>query len=107
MYGVTVPGTEGRAGMAALVVGPQFDPTVLRRELGERLPEYARPVFLRIVPTLEVTGTFKLRKQELSEQGYDPARTRDPLYFHAARDERYQPLDAPLYQRILRGESQF
>ncbi len=103
VYGVTVPGTEGRAGMAALVVGPKFELTVLRRELVEKLPEYARPVFLRIVPALDVTGTFKLRKQELSEQGYDPGRTDDPLYFHAARRERYEPLDAPLHQRIVQG----
>ena len=103
VYGVTVPGTEGRAGMAALVVGPEFDLTALRRELGEKLPEYARPVFLRIVPTLEVTGTFKLRKQELAAQGYDPERTGDPLYFHAARGERYEALDAPLHRRITQG----
>jgi fatty-acyl-CoA synthase len=103
VYGVTVPGTEGRAGMAALVVGPQFDLAVLRRELSERLPEYARPVFLRIVPTLEVTGTFKLRKQDLAAQGYDPERTADPLYFHAARRQRYEALDAPLYRQITQG----
>ncbi|HEX5461283.1 MAG TPA: long-chain-acyl-CoA synthetase [Steroidobacteraceae bacterium] len=103
VYGVTVPGTEGRAGMAALVVGPEFDLAVLRRELDAKLPEYARPVFLRIVPTLEVTGTFKLRKQELAAQGYDPERTGDPLYFHAARRERYEALDAPLHRRITQG----
>ncbi|HEX5206442.1 MAG TPA: long-chain-acyl-CoA synthetase [Steroidobacteraceae bacterium] len=103
VYGVAVPGTEGRAGMAALVVGPEFELTAFRRELAGKLPDYARPVFLRIVSTLEVTGTFKLRKQELAEQGYDPARTDDPIYFDAAKEGRYERLDPPLHRRIIGG----
>ncbi|HEY2036426.1 MAG TPA: long-chain-acyl-CoA synthetase [Steroidobacteraceae bacterium] len=101
VYGVAVPATEGRAGMAALVTDPQFDLGVFRREVAAKLPEYARPVFLRIVPTLEITGTFKLRKQELAQEGYDPTRTADPLYF--ARRELYERLDEPLHQRIVQG----
>jgi fatty-acyl-CoA synthase len=103
VYGVTVPGTDGRAGMAALAVGPEFDPDALRRELTGKLPDYARPVFLRIVPTLEITGTFKLRKQDLAEQGYDPGRTDDPLYFDVAGEARYTRIDPPLHQRIVQG----
>jgi fatty-acyl-CoA synthase len=103
VYGVSVPGTEGRAGMAALVIGPEFDLTVFRQELAGKLPEYARPLFLRLVPTLEVTGTFKLRKQELAEQGYDPGRTGDPLYFDAVREKGYVRLDAALHNRIVQG----
>jgi fatty-acyl-CoA synthase len=103
VYGVTVPGTEGRAGMAAVVAGPEFELAAFRREVAEKLPAYARPVFLRLVPTLEVTGTFKLRKQELAAQGYDPARTEDPLYFDAAGPGRYERLDALLHQRITQG----
>jgi fatty-acyl-CoA synthase len=103
VYGVSVPRTEGRAGMAALVVGPEFDLTVFRREVAEGLPEYARPLFLRIVPTLEVTGTFKLRKQDLADQGYDPGGIRDPLYFDRAREGRYERLDALLHRRITQG----
>ena len=103
VYGVAVPGTEGRAGMAALVVGPEFDPAALAAELAGKLPDYARPVFLRLVPTLEVTGTFKLRKQELAEQGYDPGRTDDPLYFYAPRTGGYERLDGGLHGRIAQG----
>ena len=103
VYGVTVPGTEGRAGMAAVVVGPGFDLTVFHRELAGKLPEYARPLFLRLVPTLEVTGTFKLRKQELAEQGYDPRRTGDRLYLDLGRKGYYERLDASLHDRITRG----
>ena len=103
VYGVSVPGTEGRAGMAALVTGPQFDLTAFRREVAEKRPDYARPVFLRIVPTLDVTGTFKLRKQDLAAQGFDPARTGDPLYWDSHGERRYERLDLPLHQRILEG----
>ena len=103
VYGVPVPGTEGRAGMAALVVGPEFELAGFRHELAGKLPDYARPVFLRIVSALEVTGTFKLRKQELAEQGYDPARTGDPIYFEAASKDRYERLDPVLHQRIIAG----
>jgi fatty-acyl-CoA synthase len=103
VYGVAVPGTEGRAGMAALVVGPQFDLMAFRRELSDSLPDYARPVFLRLVGALDVTGTFKLRKQELAAQGFDPSRTDDPLYFYSPLSARYESLGTQRHQRIVQG----
>ena len=83
VYGVAVPGHDGRAGMAALVVDnvAEFDLDGLRALLAERLPAYARPLFLRFRPQLEVTGTFKPRKIELVAEGFDPARVGDPVYF--------------------------
>ena len=83
VYGVAVPGHDGRAGMAALVVDDvaAFDLAGLRALLVERLPAYARPVFLRFRPELDVTGTFKPRKVELVAQGFDPARGGDPIFF--------------------------
>ncbi|MGH8326483.1 MAG: long-chain-acyl-CoA synthetase, partial [Steroidobacteraceae bacterium] len=66
--------------------------------------DYARPLFLRLIPTLEVTGTFKPRKQELAEQGYDPGRTDDPLYFDSAGKGSYERLDASLHDRIAHGQ---
>ena len=72
VYGVAVPRADGRAGMAALVVNADFRLEQLRAALATQLPAYARPVFLRILPALELTGTFKLRKQQLAEEGYDP-----------------------------------
>jgi fatty-acyl-CoA synthase len=102
VYGVAVPGTEGRAGMAAVVVAPQFDLAALRRHL-ETLPAYARPLFLRIVPSIELTGTFRLKKNELALQGYDPARVSDALYFDDRVLETYVKVDAALYERIRAG----
>ena len=99
-----MPGTEGRAGMAAVVAAPKFDLGELRRALLARLPEYARPLFLRIVSALELTGTFKLRKQELALEGYDPARIRDQLYMDDAARGDYVPLDAELHARLKAGK---
>ncbi len=103
VYGVGVPGTEGRAGMAALVVEPPFDLRALRAELARTLPEYARPLFLRLVPQLTLTGTFKLSKQQLLAEGYDPAGVSDPLYFDDRAGGAYTPLDASLHQRLQGG----
>jgi fatty-acyl-CoA synthase len=103
VYGVAVPGTEGRAGMAAMVVGPEFHLEAFRRELARKLPDYARPLFLRLVPALDVTGTFKLKKQALAGQAFDPGRVDDPLYFDRTASGRYIPVDAQLHGRILQG----
>jgi fatty-acyl-CoA synthase len=80
VYGVAIPNTDGRAGMAALVVNQDFDLRVFRRTLVNSLPGYARPVFVRLLKALQITGTFKLRKQELLTEGYDPSLVRDPLF---------------------------
>jgi len=104
VYGVAVPGADGRAGMAALVVEPGFDLSALRRALTQRLPGYARPVFLRIVPAIELTGTFKLRKQELALEGYDRERVADALYVDDAARGEYVRLDEPLYQQLRSGQ---
>jgi fatty-acyl-CoA synthase len=103
VYGLCVPGADGRAGTAALLVSPDFDLGVFRAELAARLPAYARPVFIRILSSLEATGTFKPRKQALVQAGFDPSRIADPLYFDDARSQRYVVLDSRLYAAILDG----
>ena len=104
VYGVNVPGADGRAGMAALVVVDGFDLDAFRRALVARLPDYARPVLVRIVPAIELTGTFKLRKQDLVAQGYDPAKVRDALYVDDAARAAYVPFDAALYRSLQAGQ---
>jgi fatty-acyl-CoA synthase len=103
VYGVSIPGTEGRAGMAAIVADPEFRLAELRVHVARHLPDYARPLLVRIVPALELTGTFKLRKQELVEQGYDPGAVADEIYFDDKPSQAYVRLDAPLYERIRSG----
>jgi fatty-acyl-CoA synthase len=103
VYGVTVPGADGRAGTAALIVGAEFDLAAFRAEVARRLPVYARPVFLRLLQAIESTGTFKPRKQDLAQSGFDPARIADPLYFDDPRTQAYVPLDAALFAAISAG----
>jgi fatty-acyl-CoA synthase len=103
VYGVAVPGTEGRAGMAAIVCAGALDLAALRRHLAKRLPAYARPLFLRVCPQPEVTGTFKYAKTDLVRQGFNPGQCVDPLYFNHPELRAYAALDAPLYDSILAG----
>lgn len=104
VYGVAVPGADGRAGMAAIVVGAGFDLAVLRRHLTTALPEYARPVFLRVRPALDITETFKQKKQHLVGEGFDPALTSDPIYFNDRISGGFMPVDVAVHRRILTGE---
>jgi len=104
VYGVAVPGADGRAGMATLVTERDFDLTAFRAHLMSRLPRYARPVFLRLRNEMEVTGTFKYTKTDLARQGYDPSATSDVLYFNHPESQAFVRLDAALYGRIQAGE---
>jgi fatty-acyl-CoA synthase len=84
VYGVAVEGQEGRAGMASLVVGEGFDLKAFTDAVDAALPTYARPLFLRLQPEIETTGTFKYRKMDLVEEGFDPAMTKVPTYFRSS-----------------------
>lgn len=72
VYGVAVPGTDGKAGMGAIVLKPGQELPGKRaaHELREALPGYALPLFLREVESLEHTSTFKSRKVELRNAGF-------------------------------------
>src|SRR5437016_6657560 len=103
VYGVDVPGYDGRAGMAALVVGIGFDTMALVAGLENRLPLYARPMFVRLMPEIGITGTFKHRKIDLVEQGFNPSHIADPLFVFDTQTRRYEPLDAARYADIVAG----
>lgn len=100
VYGVVVAGNEGRAGMAALTVGPAFDLATFRSHAGARLADYARPVFLRLMHAIPVTGTFKPAAAMLATEGYDPDTVADPLYIDDRTQAAYVPLDRGLHARI-------
>jgi fatty-acyl-CoA synthase len=105
VYGVEIPGNDGRAGMAALVVDAGFDLAALHRHLAASLPTYARPVFVRIRAELDTTGTFKHRKDELAREGYDPGATDDAIYFSDPQRQTYMPMDRELFQRVQAGSA--
>jgi fatty-acyl-CoA synthase len=104
VYGVTVTGRDGRAGMAAVVVDGDLDLAALRAYLKSHLPDYAQPLFLRIKSEIEVTGTFKQKKVDLVRQGFDPGGTRDPIYFNDPDARAFVRLDQDMYERIQAGE---
>lgn len=104
VYGVQVPKTDGRAGMAAIVTKDGLDLDALYRHLEHALPFYARPVFLRRKHETETTGTFKYRKVDLVKDGFDPSSTSDPLYVLDAEARTYRPIDAATFEAIRDGE---
>ena len=105
VYGVTVPGAEGRAGMAALVAAPGFDPATLAGKIGGHLAPFARPVFVRLRPEMEITGTFKLKKVDLVKDGFDPGRIDDPLYWYNHASGRYEALSHAVFADIVAGRA--
>ncbi|XP_043275860.1 long-chain fatty acid transport protein 4-like [Venturia canescens] len=105
VYGVQVPGMEGRAGMAA-IVDPEclLDFKALAEGLDRALPSYARPIFLRIVKELEMTSTFKLKKINLQKEGFDPNKIQDKVYFRSGSKE-YVEVTPELYEEIISGSA--
>jgi fatty-acyl-CoA synthase len=102
-YGVSIPGTDGRAGMSAIVVNEGFDIDTLPAHLSQRLPAYACPVFIRISHELDATETFKQKKGDLAREGFDPASISDPLFMLEPASNAYVPLDAARHARVVDG----
>jgi fatty-acyl-CoA synthase len=100
VYGVSVKGYDGKAGMIAVVADGKLDMAGLRAHVAKSLPEYARPIFIRLKRELEVTGTFKQRKIDLVKEGFDPSAIKDELYFNDLMQGAYVPLDKALYEKI-------
>jgi fatty-acyl-CoA synthase len=104
VYGVAIPGCEGRAGMATLAADRGLDLAALRAHLVNCLPGYAQPVFLRIRDELDVTTTFKHVKQTLVREAYDPTLVTDRLYFNDRDRQAFVPLERSLFTRIQNGD---
>jgi fatty-acyl-CoA synthase len=104
VYGVAVPKTDGRAGMAALVVSEDFDLAEFRDAVHARLPSYAIPVFLRLLSSIEATGTFKPKKQQLMQDGFDPNSVQDSLYVDVNNEGVYKCITGEIFLRLTSGE---
>jgi len=101
IYGVQVPGHEGRAGMAAVLMqaGQDFDPEAFYALTEQSLPRYAAPVFVRVSAAADLTSTFKLRKVDLQRQGYCPQACQDPLFIRDEQARSYLPYSPQVLQR--------
>jgi len=110
IYGVEVPKADGRAGMAALILAEGVSELNLKsfsEHVNRELPGYARPVFLRIQPEMDTTGTFKMVKGDLRKQGYDPDQVEDALYVMKPGASVYEPLGADFAAKIKAGDAGF
>jgi len=108
VYGVQVGSHEGRCGMASVVAGESWSTDAGLKEIyaatDENLPSYARPLFLRVQQQLEITATFKQKKNELVQDGFDPSVVNDPLFFRSTSAGKFVPVTPELFARLQTGE---
>jgi fatty-acyl-CoA synthase len=102
VYGVRVAALDGRAGMASLVTGDGFSIAGLAAQVDAAMPAYQRPLFVRLQPEIEITGTFKYRKMDLVEQGFDPGEINQPLFFKDP-EKGYVKLTKAVFDKIMAG----
>lgn len=112
VYGVEIPGTDGRAGMAAVVLreGLTVDSLSLEnisQHIADNLPGYARPIFLRLLQDLPTTTTHKLQKNELRDQAFHLDKVSDQLFVMRPGDSVYSKLDSDFYDQIMRRDVAF
>ncbi len=113
VYGVEIPNTNGRAGMASLTpheghAEAELDIAGLFAHIKRELPAYAIPVFLRLRQAMETTGTFKYQKNNLKKEGFDPAQVGgESLYVMLPGGNGYEPLTAEIYANIQAGKYRF
>lgn len=100
VVGVKVPGDDGRAGLATLVVDTGFDVASVE-SLATRLPRSALPRFIGVRTELPRTASLKLQRRALASAGFDPAACPGPLWL--LDNGRYRPLDAAAHRDILSG----
>ncbi|KDQ86778.1 hypothetical protein L798_06497 [Zootermopsis nevadensis] len=101
---IEVPHVEGRAGMAAIVdTDNTLNLATFVKGVQENLPSYARPLFIRVLSQLQMTGTFKLKKLDLQVEGFNPHQIKDKLFFLSGGQ--YVPLTGKLYEDIMNGRT--
>jgi len=102
VYGVKIPGCEGRAGMVAFSLENRehFNWDEFSAYVENNLPKYARPIFVRIIEEMDTTGTFKLKKNDLREQAFDITSITDTVYCLKPNSNTYQPLDNDWLEQI-------
>ena len=115
VYGVSLPRHDGRAGCAAVTLNGDDaggasaqEPSLellegLARHVVERLPKYARPLFVRVVVEMGKTGTNKQQKHVLRAQGVDPGNlgTGEMLYW--LHDGAYRPFGRRQWEELQGG----
>ena len=106
VYGIAIPNTEGKAGMAAIKLNQslKFEIDDFSRFVVDVLPGYSIPMFIRIRDDLETTGPYKIKKVDLRKEAYNVNIIQDPLNFWDSSRKKYVPFTNSLYQDIMDGK---
>lgn len=114
VFGVTVPGHEGRAGCAAIDVKSShgLDYSDLLRHSQKELPNYAVPVFLRIVKSSSHMHNNKQNKVGLRREGVDPdkigteekAGVEDTFLWWKTGTSEYVPFERKDWEKLVKRE---
>ena len=109
VYGITMPGSDGKAGMAAIIRDDKITPDITRlaQHLKASLPKYAVPIFVRFVPDFEWTATHKIKKTNLKNEGYDLSQVKGEIYILLPGSEEYEKLNDDIYRNIIAGKYKF
>jgi len=100
VYGVKVPNTDGRAGMILIVPQQSFNLHEFYNHMTKELPNYAVPYFVRLSEEVIITSTFKHKKSTLAEEGFDPSKTSDPLFFRDDGKKQFIPIDNTFFKEF-------
>ena len=104
VYGVVIPGQEdGRACMAALCFTPDtFAWQDFIEFVEKELPVFSRPIFLRQRQCMERTGTFKQQKTKLRQEGMNPEKVADCMWYFDSKQRTYCRLTNDSYPQVLK-----
>lgn len=109
VYGVEVPGKDGRACMVSITVtslDKKPDPNTFATYCRANLPPYSVPLFVRfLAEEINLTGTFKHQKVDYRNQGCDPAKITDECWWFNTLSGTYEPYTAEVYASISAGQS--
>lgn len=110
VYGVEIPNTNGRCGMASIrltVPEDRFDFKGLVSYLRRELPQYAIPLFLRLAEQMDTTGTFKHQKSKLKDEGFYIEKVGAPVYALLPGSDEYIRLTHEIERNIVDGKYRF
>ena len=110
VYGVKIPGSDGRAGIASIIAKTkikEFDFRGLTNHFKKNLAPYAIPIFLRFKGDISITSTFKLKKSKLKKEGFNIETNKDHFYVLLPGESEYTPLTRDIYEKILNQKYQF
>lgn len=102
-----MPGKDGRACMVAITLeeGAELDPAKLGTYCRANLPGYSIPCFIRFLTNVNLTGTFKHQKVEYRNEGCDPAKVKDPMWWYNVSAGSFEKYGPEQFAGITSGQS--